>query len=352
MIDANSIAHSIQTQIDSAVDRSIRDYVENIIKQLSLDDVWITKIENQINASITQKFARKLSLINPDSLIQEHLDAGLERYFARTSRVNGIVDRATSQELTVDDGKVTVNNSLLAGNLQISTNALVSGTLEVRNLVVRDTINGDNRSWRTLIDGIAKKAADQFTEQWRDNLVEQIRQNITEKGIDLDQVTVDGEKLLSGQTLAAGVRHSNLTSLGTLSALQVTGDTDLHNSLSVRSRRVGINTQHPDMALSIWDEEVAIVLGKHREQTAYLGTIRPQRMVIGINRGVAIDIDEKGQVTIPHLSVGRHKICHEAECPNYSGTKGDIVFNSNPKNDGIWGWQCLGAFRWIPLRTA
>jgi hypothetical protein len=55
---------------------------------------------------------------------------------------------------------------------------------------------------------------------------------------------------------------------------------------------------------------------------------------------------------VKNLRVGRHRIVHEAEMPGYSGTKGDIVFNSNPKGDGVWAWQCLGAFRWIPLRTA
>jgi hypothetical protein len=148
------------------------------------------------------------------------------------------------------------------------------------------------------------------------------------------------------------ITASNLSSVGTLTQLAVSGPADIHDSLAVRARRVGINTQHPDMALSVWDEEVSLAFGKHKQQTAYLGTLKPQAMIIGINRLPAIDITEQGRVTINHLTVGRHRVCHEPECPNYSGTKGDIVFNSNPRGDGVWGWQCLGAFRWTPLRSA
>lgn len=353
MIDPSTLATSIQSQIATTVDEHIRQYVGNIIRELSLDSAWITKIEQQINEGIARKFGQKLSLVDMNTLVADSMDAAIKRYFEQQPKVeSGLKDQARQCEIELADGRVAVKNSLSANDLAVERDATVGGTLLVQNLAIRGTINTDNRSWQQLTNALAGRTLQQLDHQWRDQLVDQVRKRITEGGIDFDHVTVSGDTLVKDGVLGPTITHSSLQSVGTLDQLAVRGTTDLADSLSVRPRRVGINTQHPDMALSVWDEEVALVFGKHKEQTAYIGTLRPQRLVIGINRAAAIDITEQGRVTINHLTVGRHRVCHEAEIPNYSGTKGDIVFNSNPKCDGIWGWQCLGAFKWQPLRSA
>lgn len=347
MIDPSTLATSIQSQISSTVDQSIREYVGNIIRELSLDATWIKQIEQQINDSMAVRFGQQLSLVDVDSLVAGAMDAALDRYWARQPRSPGVVDHATTEQLRVDDQQITINK-----NLAVQQDAHVAGTLKVQNLAVTGSVATDNRSWQELVDSLSEQTQRRLDQQWRQSLVDQIQQTIQDQGIDFDTVTVNGSPLLTEGQLSASVKYSSLRSVGTLDALQVTGDVDIGHGMTVRPRRVGINTQHPDMALSVWDEEVALVFGKHKQQTAYLGTLKSQAMVIGINRLPAIDITEQGRVTINHLTVGRHRFCHEPDMPNYSGTKGDIVFNSNPKGDGVWGWQCLGAFRWTPLRSA
>lgn len=347
MIDPSTLATSIQSQISSTVDQSIREYVGNIIRELSLDATWIKKIEQQINDSVAVRFGQQISLVDIDSMIAGSMDAALDRYWARQGHRPGVKDTAKTEQLTVNDARVTINN-----DLSVQHDASVGGTLTVQNLSVTGSIATDNRSWQELVDSLTEKTQRRLDQEWRQSLIDQVRQAIQTQGIDFDTVTIAGQPLLIEGQLSASVKHSSLQSVGMLDSLQVAGDVDISHGMAVRSRRVGINTQHPDMALSVWDEEVALVFGKHQEQTAYVGTLRPQRLVIGINRAAAIDITEQGRVTVNHLTVGRHRICHEPECPNYSGTKGDIVFNSNPKTDGVWGWQCLGAFKWVPLKSA
>lgn len=347
MIDPSTLATSIQSQISSTVDQSIREYVGNIIRELSLDTTWIKKIEQQINDSVALRFGQQISMVDVDSLIAGAMDAALDRYWARQGRTPGIKDQAHTEQVLVNDIQVTVNR-----DLAVQHDATIGGTLKVQNLAVTGSIATDNRSWQELVESLSDKTQKLLDEQWRQGMIDQVRQAIQDHGINFDNVTIEGSPLLREGQLGPSVKYSSLQSVGTLQTLTVVGDVDLGSSVAVRPRRVGINTQHPDMALSVWDEEVALAFGKHREHTAYLGTLRPQRLIIGINKSAAVDIDDQGKVTINHLTVGRHRICHEPEVPNYNGTKGDIVFNSNPKGDGVWGWQCLGAFKWAPLRSA
>lgn len=353
MIDSSSLASAIHTQIAGTVERSVQEYVENIVRTLAMDQDWITKMERQINDEISRRFGARFSLVDVNTLVGEAIGPAVEQYFQRQRTAgHGIKDFAQSTELTAEDGSVSVANRLSANSLKVQTDAEVTQTMTVKDLVVKGTINTDNRSWQELSAAIAQQALERLTKEWHDNMINAVTQEITNKGINFDRVTVDGQVAIDGDSLANTIRRSNLTQLGVLDSVKVSGDADFYNSLAVRNRRVGINTAHPEMALAIWDEEVALIFGKHQEQTAYFGTLKPQSLVIGVNRAPAITVDDKGHVAIRHLTVGRHRFCHEPECPNYSGTKGDIVFNSNPKNDGVWGWQCLGAFRWVPLRTS
>lgn len=353
MIDPGSLASTIQSQISKTVDDHIREYVGQIIRELSLDAAWISKIEQQINETITHKFRQKLNLIDLNHLVAQSIDQALERYYARQPKIEtGLVDQAQQAEVLVTDGLVQIQNSISTPQLQVDRDASIGGTLSVQNLSVKGSITTDNRSWHQLVTDLSDKTLKKLDVEWRQNMIEQVRSEITAAGIDFDRVTVAGQPLIENNRLNDAVTASSLRSVGTLEHLSVSGEADLSDSLAVRPRRVGINTQHPEMALAIWDEETALMFGKHRDNTAYIGTSRPHRLVIGINRSSAIEITEQGRVTVNHLTVGRHRVCHEPDMPNYSGTKGDIVFNSNPKGDGVWAWQCLGAFRWTPLRSA
>jgi hypothetical protein len=101
----------------------------------------------------------------------------------------------------------------------------------------------------------------------------------------------------------------------------------------------------------VWDEEVSIVIGKNKANQAYIGTNRDNGIAIGVNRIAQIEIDVAGMTTIKQLRVGSHRIGHSAEVPGWSGTRGDMIFNSNPGADQAFAWVCLGAYKWQALKS-
>jgi hypothetical protein len=217
--------------------------------------------------------------------------------------------------------------------------------------VLRGTINTDNRSWNELSNRIAQDTLDLITDQWRQDLIDGVLETAKTQGIEFQDVIVRGLPLVQDGQLNPAIRHSYLESLGTLDRLSVAGDADLSQTMHVRNRRVGINTLDPEMALSLWDEEVAVVAGKLKQAHAFIGTARQQTLSLGVNRKAWLDIDTDGLVTVKNFRIDRHRLSFAGQVPGYSGTRGDLVFNSDPNDGQPFAWVCLGAFRWQPLRT-
>ena len=141
--------------------------------------------------------------------------------------------------------------------------------------------------------------------------------------------------------------------MGILKSLSVSGEAKFNNNtLTVLNKRLGVNTDTPEKALGVWDEEVSIVIGKHKQNQAYFGTNREQSVAIGVNREPQIEINTDGLTTVKKLQVGLHKISHAVQVPGWSGNKGDIVFNTNLGADRVFAWVCLGAYRWQTLKSA
>ena len=43
-------------------------------------------------------------------------------------------------------------------------------------------------------------------------------------------------------------------------------------------------------------------------------------------------------------------ISHSQQLPGWAGTRGDVVFNSNPQEDAAFAWMCTGNFNWMELK--
>lgn len=335
--------------IKQTIDQAVQDNIVTAIKDLGQDPVWLEKIETLINQNMVQRVVAGLSAIDVGGLIRQRVDENmtdLDSRVAKRLKTHGIQDHAQNPELTVMDDNVVVENCLTANRID------VVGSAKIRELTVTGSINTDNHSWQTLSDAISKKTLDQLTNEWKDSLISDVENKIREKGIDFAQVQIDGVRVIAGDTLSKKITNSNLQSLGILKELKVAGETHINNTVSVLNRRLGVNTQEPEMALSVWDEEVSILAGKFKDKSAYIGTGRAQNLVLGVNRTPAVEIDIDGTTAIKKLRVGVHRISHGTEVPNYAGTKGDVVFNANPSiNDNVFAWQCLGGFKWKLIRS-
>jgi predicted house-cleaning noncanonical NTP pyrophosphatase (MazG superfamily) len=341
----------VRRTIDQAVEREIQSSIESIM----LDPVWIAKIETLINQSYVTKLSQWISAVDVNTIIKSEIDAGIDRWQDRLKQdfaTQGILDSADSRQLTLTPGQVSVTDRLACQNFVTSSRAEIQGVLEVNDLILLGTINTDNRSWNELSNKIAQDTLAYMTDQWRQDLVADVLNTAKTQGIEFQDVVIRGASLVKDGVLNPVVRHSTLETLGNLDRLAVIGNADLSGTVHVRPRRVGINTSDPEMALSIWDEEVVVVTGKLRQNHAFLGTARQQNLSLGVNRKAWLDIDLDGLVSVKNFRIDRHRISFAGQVPGYSGTRGDIVFNSDPTDGQPFAWVCLGAFRWQPLKAA
>jgi len=157
--------------------------------------------------------------------------------------------------------------------------------------------------------------------------------------------------LMSGNTLARSITHSSIQKLGRLRDLTVDGETSLNETVIVVKKRLGVNTEHPDSALNVWDEEVSISAGKYKNQEAYIGTSRDQTFNIVVNKTPQVTVGTDGITSVKKLRIAQYMIGHGTVVPNYSGTRGDIVFNADPAEGTPFAWICLGGHKWKTIRA-
>lgn len=343
------LALRLTQNIQRTLDSSIQDMIRQSIDALIMDPAWIEKIQAQIDQSMTSLILQHLSTVDLNLVIQQQAHTaleGLRQQLRQELTGPGIRDDSTRLELTVMDGAVVIENSMISREARVMGTMQVDGALTVNDFVVRGVINTDNPSWTELTNVVHRRTLDSLTAEWRQQLVDQVLAQARDSGIDFAQVTVDGHALVSGSELAPTIELSSLRRVGSLEDLSVLGPADFCGTMTVKPRRVGINTNDPEMALSIWDEEVTVYAGKLSQDRAYIGTGRRQNLALGVDRKPALEIDTQGLVTVRSLRLDRFRIAHNTESPGTSGTRGDIMFNSDPRPGTPFAWVCLGAFRW------
>jgi len=336
--------------VQQLVEQAVEININKLVDQICADPAWTERVERLINQATVQETMARLSAIDIGPTIKQRVDENMQQFtdsILKNFTSTGIVDQSTKCELIVLEDGVVVENCLTANSIE------AVDSLRVQNLVVTGSINTDNLSWTALSDSISQKTLNQLTESWNKNLVDQVVVQIQEHGIDFEQILVGGKLIIDGNQLTRVVTESSLQSVGTLKNLSVSGEAKFNNNtLNVLNKRLGVNTDSPEKALSVWDEEVSIVIGKHKLNQAYIGTNREQSVAIGVNREPQIEINTDGLTTIKKLQVGLHKISHAAQVPGWNGNKGDLVFNSNFGADRVFAWVCLGSYKWQTLKSA
>ncbi len=341
-------------KIQQTVDQAVEKFVSNTIDSLTLDLQWIKKIETLVEQKISERLIHRIRDLDISDEMQKVLFKHkhiilkeLKTDFSST----GISDQSTDLQLTVMDGVVVVENETVTKDLTVERNTLLKGDVLIQgSLGIQGKINTDNETWQELSTHVGNVTYDRIKHDFAQELIKTVIES-TKEGIDVDNITVDGEPFVTGERLSHGITKSNLQQLGTLDSLAVNGKINLHDTVHVVKNRVGINTQDPDSALAIWDEEVNVSAGKLSKNVGFVGTGRKQNLVLGTNRQNHIEIDSEGLTTIQRLRIGRNTISWGTEVPNYSGTKGDIVFNLNVAPEVPFAWMCLGAFRWQSLKV-
>ena len=339
-------------------DAAIRKTIDTIAtKQLNLFFVspdWKKTVEDTAKRTASRLVGETLATLDFLPTVKEAVvQATAVNEDTIKKQLPGLRDISSQEiELVIVDGAVVAKHHLDTQTLKVAQSAEVSD-LKVKNLAVTGTVNVDCESWQQLANTVKDRMVDAITTEHVDRVVGQVFEKAKQGGIEFGHITVDSQLLLSGGTLARNIKQSSLEKLGTLKELTVDGPVDLNTTVTVTRNRVGINTVNPDAALSVWDQEVAISIGKRSDNRAFVGTSRKQSLQLGVNFADDIVIDESGTTTVRAFRIGQNQIAYHNTVPGWSGTKGDFVINVNPDpNDTVFAWVCLGTYRWKPLHSS
>ena len=343
-IDDSTISNIVYEHVRAPVEAEVTELLKNSIDITNI-------IESQVVNAFRNRLGVKFDNLDITDMVNSKID---ELFKAHISVTKGISNTAKQTELSVMDDIVVVENELLVNRINSPGGITTDSNLHVKgNMTIEGDINTDGRGWSKLTKKIEKNVLDKFQNQAIHKLGDSVLEYAKSEGIDFGSVTVNGKELINEGGLGKTVVKSNIQTLGQLNDLNVRGEAEINDTLFVVNNRIGVNTAEPSMALSVWDEEVSIVVGKLKSQTAFIGTAGIQELIIGINKRPDITVQENGIVAIDKLQIGRNRIKYEGELPGYQGVKGDITFNTNvSKEHTVFAWVCLGGHKWLPLKAS
>lgn len=330
------ISHMVDnTLLVQAVDQAIERLVTKTVDQLVFDPNWMQKIHTQIARETGDRIRRGLKEENVRGILREVV-------LENTSLIHEDLNR----ELVIEKGIVVIKEHLASETLSTDGDVNVGGALTIDgDLAIKGRISLSNPSFQELSQNIKDSAIEALKTDFITETSNNIREQIQD-GLNVKNIMVRGESLVDEDKLSSGITKTAIEELGTLKSLTV------GTELSVDNKRVGINTTAPRSALSVWDSEIEIDIGRRSQNTAQIGTSKAHDLAIVTNNQEQLTIDKDGLVSVGKLRVGRNRIQTHSGTPGWSGAKGDIVFNYNYKPGGAFAWICLGDYRWQELISA
>jgi len=308
--------HVNQISITDTAIKRLEEKGQNIIQQNMPKVIQVA--QDRIDSAMTSVVDQKLKDIQfPERSIDPKL-IDIQKLKIKKENIEdfgntaGIEDIADNVQLTIMNDAVVVENTVVTN--QVKTNTIIADTLITRDIAT-------DQPWVAILkeDFLNSIPKPKVPKDWSFKVAEmeaRIKVN-EERGGNLKQLEVSGEALLS----------------------DVLYTTPGNN-------RVGINTLEPSDALTVWDQETEVVIGKHKKQEGYIGTRRGQNLNIGANNKVGITIDTKGTVILNKLELQGRIITSSETIPGHASKTGDIVLNTRPLVGSHIGWVCLDGIKW------
>ena len=375
---SESFSKSLQSQIAVEVkNKSAKCDISQTIKQTAAEQtvIAVDKLKEQISKQASADIAYKLAQIDIKQQVRDYVTqtlaglikecnfptgsipesaVNLENFTISGDKIvggiikrfesTGIQDDATSCQVTILDEATVIENKLIVQDAEIKGNLVIDG-----DLILRGEIPTDSPFYKDLVEhsaGLLKLSMDgQFFLQYADKVFDRIKAD----GIDLSKLTIGGNEILKGNKLGYFITDTNIQKLGELRSLTVNGETNLTNTVFVRNKRVGINTEEPSGVLSIWDEECEVIWRKLRQNESCFGSIRNQRVILSSFDKTNLILEIDGSVTIDKLNIGAAgivQVSSSATIPKHDAKKGTILFNENPEVGQPVGWVSLGGAKW------
>lgn len=339
----NSVFEELSKQVQDQVTRELTAQVTQEIARIDFTALIRDFVSDKIETRIKSLNFPDDSIPGPAidlsnfKITGDQITGGIIRNFGST----GIDDQATQCQVTIMDNNVVIESPILTTGIEVRGDVRITG-----DLLVQGHIPTDTEVFKTLTEYTSLAVKEKLTTELFQGFSDLIYDEIKEKGIEFDAVRINDQIVLTNNALGNSVTQSALRRVGELDELQVRGETLLSQTLYTNQKKVGINTLEPSSALSVWDEEVEVNLGKHKLNQAYIGTKRPAGVVIGANGKEAILIDTDGGVTVNDFRLGALPMSTASVKPNWSGRAGEIIFNDSPGIGQPIGWVCLEKDRW------
>jgi hypothetical protein len=333
---------AIINNITGTANKLVNEAIQNHVKNIDFNSAIVTTLTNILENKLTHfEFPESsidssaIKFTNPIS--GDNIEGGIIKGFASV----GIDDKSSRIQVTILDSHTVVENHLLSNEITIKNTAKFDGDIQLNG-----TIEQTSPGFITIVNNAKDQVKADLNEEFFAEFGRLVFERIQRDGIDLNRVTLNGQEIVKDKRLGSAIVASNLQELGVLKELQVSGETLLHNTLYTTSRRVGINTLEPNAALSLWDDEIDINIGKKQQGVAFVGSNRDQLIVLGTNGKTNLILNTDGSVTIPKIQLGNMSISSADTPPNYDAPKATVVFNANPSLGGPLGWVSLGGARW------
>jgi hypothetical protein len=331
------ITGKIQTQVMDIVSKQITEITSKIDYQALFKSALTTSIESRQFEFPKGSIPGSAIDVTDFMISGESVVGGIIKNFGST----GIDDKATNCQLTIMDEVTVVENNLLTQDLTVKGTATIEGDLNVTG-----TIPESSPLYQQIVKNVTTNVRTSLDQVVFSSYADMVLSQIKRDGLDLTKITVNGDEIVNGGNLGPKITSSNLQRVGMLQELQVQGETVLGQTLYTVSKRVGINTIEPGHALSVWDQEIELGLGKHGTNVAIIEVPRKQNLIISSNGKNNLVLTSDGGVTVNQLTLGMTSITSSDRPPSNDQPKGSIVFNNNPTLGGPLGWISLGDAKW------
>lgn len=299
----------------------------------------------------------------------------------------GIKDNATYADkpvLVIENDKIVapaIQTKEILNPLTVKGSLTVEGEVRAKKLHV-DEISADVRNERTgplefkaENGSIANKGlvwtgqgnTKQLTMQGSDES-RLFSSEIIDLGRD-KEYRIGNETVLSSDSLGIGVRNSNLTKVGTLKSLEVSGSLTIDNCLyyDPNTERLGLGTMEPNGSLSIASLDHEFVIDYNENLRFKLGTWTTSSLDIITDDTSRISFESTGSIRVHEktsfaepIGINVKNFSEDVDITTAGPVrfqnkkqevgssiptdgiykKGDIVWNDNPKPTGYIGWVC------------
>lgn len=332
--------HQLTEHIKSIVTVEAANQFKNLSLSLIKSQLEQTPVKDIVTNLVKQEANIRLNnFVFPDNSIDvsaiKWAPGCLNGSFIANGSINkfsstGIEDQSSRTTLTVMDDIIVSNTEFSAPQITATENIYAKNVSILDTLVVGEEVVDNG--------GLAKLMRTHF------------RDSIAHALLDYSPLLHEGKPLIAADHIAPSVITSNLRKLGNLMDLSVLGDAKFSETLFVGANgKVGINTDEPRGALTVYDEDAEFTVARTKRKTMFIGSTRDSELEIGTNNRAHITVKENQIDINTAIQILGVKFSVQTNIPEHAGNQNDIVMVTTAKENQPIFYICKGGNRWSAL---